>query len=137
MTYFPDLGSQSMLMSASFVRAVGWLSRHHPYSQGHVSDAPKARLNDYCRRWGLSCEALWWPVCAGVHRCEFCLQFMAAGHFGVPAQDVLYVCPEMIGHYVEAHGYLPPREFLDALLVAPVPGTEEYAAAVASFREHN
>jgi hypothetical protein len=29
-----------------------------------------------------------------------------------------YVAPVLVLHYVVAHGYLPPQEFIDAVLVA-------------------
>jgi hypothetical protein len=71
----------------------------------------------------------------GFHRCELCREFTSHRNLGVPADDLLYVAPEMISHYVEEHEYLPPREFIDAVLASPMPGTEEYASAVAHFRE--
>jgi hypothetical protein len=39
----------------------------------------------------------------------------------------------MIAHYVTEHGYLPPPEFVAAVMACPLPGTEEYLAAVAPF----
>jgi hypothetical protein len=41
----------------------------------------------------------------------------------------------MVAHYVEAHRYAPPDEFVAAVLSAPLPGTPEYHEAVAAFRE--
>ncbi|WP_457757930.1 DUF7919 family protein [Streptomyces rubiginosohelvolus] len=29
---------------------------------------------------------------------------------------VAYAAPELVAHYVEAHGYLPPIEFMEAVL---------------------
>jgi hypothetical protein len=66
----------------------------------------------------------------GVHTCELCGSFKAGGNLGVPGDGVLYVAPEMIAHYVSAHGYLPPDEFVQAVSVSPLPGTEEYERAV-------
>jgi hypothetical protein len=39
----------------------------------------------------------------------------------------------MVAHYVEKHEYLPPPEFIDAVLAAPAPGTEDYRRAVGPF----
>jgi hypothetical protein len=39
----------------------------------------------------------------------------------------------MLQHYVEAHAYAPPEEFVQALLASPLPGTSEYEMAVAPF----
>lgn len=32
------------------------------------------------------------------------------------AADECYIAPVMIVHYIELHNYLPPREFMDAVL---------------------
>jgi hypothetical protein len=48
---------------------------------------------------------------------------------------VLYVAPAMIGHYVEHHEYAPPAEFIAAVATSPLPGTSEYQAGCAVFRE--
>jgi hypothetical protein len=47
---------------------------------------------------------------------------------------LLFVAPEMVAHYVEAHHYRPPAQFITAVTESPLPGTDEYRAAVASFR---
>lgn len=38
-----------------------------------------------------------------------------------------YAAPALIYHYVEAHHYKPPEEFLRALCEGPKPGSAEYA----------
>ena len=74
----------------------------------------------------------------GVHTCELCHNFMAPANVGIPTEDLLYVAPEMISHYVEQHNYLPPQEFANAVSDSPIPGTRQYRTAVAHFRElHN
>jgi hypothetical protein len=55
-------------------------------------------------------------------------------NFGVPRTGLLFAAPEMLSHYVEAHGYRPPDEFIVAVLQSPLPGTAEYLAEVATFR---
>src|SRR5438874_9017018 len=49
---------------------------------------------------------------------------------GVPGEDCLFVAPEMVAHYVDAHQYRPPEEFVEAVLECPDLGTPAYAAAV-------
>jgi hypothetical protein len=71
----------------------------------------------------------------GVHTCELCNSNTAGGFIGVPAGPLLYVAPEMVGHYVEAHRYVPPIEFVTAVMKAPLPGSKEYAIAVLQFRQ--
>ena len=70
----------------------------------------------------------------GFHSCEFCENALGVRNLGVPAGDVLFVAPEMVCHYVEQHGYLPPAEFVAAVLASPLPGTPQYTEAVAGFR---
>jgi hypothetical protein len=62
-----------------------------------------------------------------------CCLSSAAGNVSVPAGAVLFVAPEMVAHYVEKHGYLPPQEFVEAVLAAPLPGTPNYTDAVEPF----
>jgi hypothetical protein len=71
-----------------------------------------------------------WPVAGGLHTCEFCGFFKASGNIGVPAENLLYVAPEMVAHYVDLHGYLPPPEFIEAVMRCPSQGSPEYADAV-------
>lgn len=34
----------------------------------------------------------------------------------VMGSGVAYAAPELVAHYVEAHGYLPPADFIEAVL---------------------
>jgi hypothetical protein len=111
--------------------AVGWLEPEFPYPRGAVPPAFAARLREFARRWGESVEALEGGVAMGYHTCGFCGKAHGSGTFGVPSGDTLYWCPELVAHYVEQHGYAPPAEFVAAVMACPLPGTPEYAAAVA------
>jgi hypothetical protein len=111
--------------------AVGWLEPGFAYSQGTVPPAFAARLTEFARRWIDSIEALDGGVAMGYHTCGFCRAAHGSGTFGVPSGATLYWCPELVAHYVERHGYAPPAEFVAAVMVCPLPGTPEYAAAVA------
>ncbi|MBL8793993.1 MAG: hypothetical protein JNM56_08810 [Planctomycetia bacterium] len=44
----------------------------------------------------------------------------------MPAGNLLYIFPEMIVHYIEAHGYKPPAEFMAALLRSPFRDDDEF-----------
>src|SRR5262249_22062005 len=117
------------------VRAIGWLSDQHPFPTGDTPPEFLARLKEFCRRWGDGLEPLAWSFFLGPHRCELCGRCQASGNIGVPAGEVLYAAREMVAHYVEVHRSAPPAEFVAAVLSAPLPGTPEYADAVAAFRE--
>lgn len=133
--WYPDLGTETQVWKAPCVRAVGWLDAEHEFPRGPSPPEVRERLAYFARLWGQSTQALGWAAAGGPHRCHVCSAFLASGNFGIPAGDVLYVCPEMIAHYVSAHDYLPPTEFLDAMMSAPGPGTIAYAVRVARFRD--
>src|SRR5262249_33771499 len=135
MSFFPDLCTITMAASGEHVRAVGWLARRHPFPTGDVSASFLRRLKSFAKRWRLNSEALGFGVFRGLHTCELCGGCRMHGNFGVPAGDLLYVAPEMIVHYIEEHEYAPPSEFIEAVLAAPLPGTEGYGEALAVFRE--
>jgi len=59
----------------------------------------------------------------GFHECEFCSPTgaeklaMGTGELWVPGTgDLIYVAPKLVAHYIEAHGYLPPQEFMEAVV---------------------
>jgi hypothetical protein len=137
MSHIPDMKAVGGRMVA-----VGWLHPTHPYPRGTAPTEFVTRLAEFARNWGNSIDALNWGAAGGFHECEFCTKplpsrrfgnDLASGTFGVPAGDRIFYCPEMISHYVVEHGYLPPAEFVSAVVACPVPGTPEYAAAAEPF----
>ncbi len=114
MSWFPDMGTFTMIDAGDHVRAVGWLSRKHRFTKGNVPAEFRARLREFAAKWDQSADALGWGIFKGLHRCELCLlrRFTASGNFGVPYGDLLFAVPEMISHYVEVHHYHPPVEFI-------------------------
>jgi hypothetical protein len=75
-----------------------------------------------------------WQYCylAGLHDCEFCLYEPPMGlhNLFVPAGDRIYVCPELILHYMIAHHYRPPHEFCQAVLACPEMRSKSYFDAL-------
>jgi hypothetical protein len=129
--YFPDLTPYEYggTEPQANVLNVGWLSAAHPVSSG----APDERLIAALRRLAVSPVNLY----RGSHLCEFCPRpptKLSPG--GIPMLDPLpgttgngeiritatngttYVAPVLILHYVVAHGYQPPQEFVDAAIHA-------------------
>jgi hypothetical protein len=131
--YFPDLGTITQIVSAPYVRAVGWLDASQSFPTGVSESRVVDRIRAFAAAWGSSVKALGWPIFMGMHTCNLCGVARASGNFGVPRGEVLFVCPEMIVHYVADHGYLPPGEFLDAIITVDTPGTDGYARSVAMF----
>jgi hypothetical protein len=129
--YFPDLTpyEYGRTEPQANVLNVGWLSAAHPVSSG----ASDERLIAALRRLADSPVNLY----RGSHLCEFCPRpptKLSPG--GIPMLDPLpgttgngeiritatngttYVAPVLILHYVVAHGYQPPQEFVDAAINA-------------------
>ena len=122
------------------VLSVGWLDAQHPYPTGDVPDAVAQCLWEYCR---IRVEAT-----RGLHECELCPKLEPGRHvtregetlllgsaeIRVFAEGVVFAAPNLVYHYVVDHHYLPPDEFLRAILDGkPRPGTAEYAALVAEY----
>jgi hypothetical protein len=80
----------------------------------------------------------------GYHSCQFCPwevpepepivvggEALSMGRLNlfVPGEDCVYVAPSLIAHYIQAHRYSPPKEFVDAVLRCPEMHSEEYLHA--------
>jgi len=139
-SWYQDLGTQSMMAEGAYVRAVGWLSIRYPFPTGSVPPEFLRRLFKFVDRSRESEKVLGWPQLsmAGHHVCELCPEtsegyFIGYRNFGVPSGGLLYVAPELIKHYVVDHAYRPPAEFIAALMVCPIPGTKEYRRLASPF----
>jgi hypothetical protein len=133
MSWYADLSNETDVMSGSHIRAVGWLSIDQGFSKGPSPLEFLAKLKLLVSKWSESIEDLefcWFP---GGQDCEFCGTCYCSGNLGVPRGELLYVAPEMVSHYVECHSYLPPLEFIAAVMASPLPGTPEYQEMVARF----
>jgi len=51
----------------------------------------------------------------GYHRCEICRSIHDHGEVWIEVGATRYVLPRMILHYVDAHSYLPPPQFVSDL----------------------
>jgi hypothetical protein len=76
----------------------------------------------------------WEPVIAlGWHTCDLCLdEPRATGvkNLFIPGDGVVYVCPELVTHYMSVHRYQAPGCFCEAVLKCPPIGSEEYLQAL-------
>lgn len=142
MTWYPDLSPCDYFgdeLSGS-VRAIGWLSRQHPYPRGEVSAEVFERL----------CQLLqnpWDPAVAtaGMHLCEFCrftggtgvaqyqgyrISGVSASSLFIPGEGIIYVAPTAIAHYIDAHEYCPADEFCRAVMSCPEMRSMAYLKAI-------
>ncbi|WP_344615200.1 hypothetical protein [Dactylosporangium salmoneum] len=104
-------------------RNVGWLSAEHPFERGPVPDWFAGALLDAIGNPSVN-------QYRGLHDCEFCppgegrgivdprpgRSFLAYHEIRVPAgPGVMFAAPALIWHYVTAHEYRPPAEFVEAV----------------------
>lgn len=110
--------------------SVGWLSGETPYnSSGSMHERAAQQLLRECSRPR--------SLSLGTHYCELCLPDVRTLGNGeahvIGADGTVFCAPQMVGHYVTEHSYVPPSEFVDALM-APRPlawnGTAEQLCAV-------
>lgn len=97
---------------------VGWLCHERDHPKGKAPEGLAAALHRLAARDRVQ-------QTRGYHFCPWCarttlgrLDNCARGsaEIRVAGDGVVYAAPELIAHYVEAHGYLPPDEFVHAVM---------------------
>jgi hypothetical protein len=132
MAYYPDLSRYEYLLQDEILNAggypelgmpfvnVGWLASAREYPRGETDVAFQERLALFCLPHSV------WTLCMGSHTCEFCAEARGSYEIWVVGREKLYAAPVLIHHYVIAHGYRPPDEFIEALMECPVPESREF-----------
>ncbi len=106
---------------------VGWFSANESFRKGELTERFILELSKLVEE----------PVnlYRGVHYCEFCpppefekipdriisrvVKYCPNGNGEIRVNGrsgIIYVAPVLIYHYVKEHGYLPPKEFVNAVL---------------------
>lgn len=114
--YFDDLTSYiaEPFGDPKHAVTVGWLEKGYPFKTG---SAPRPLLSRL-RKLAKNPKKLMW----GFHACDICTPSwrqrpQGNGEIHVISSDgTTYVAPTLIVHYIKAHDYLPPAEFIDAVL---------------------
>jgi len=134
-SFIPDLKPIQEFDGGYSIRAVAWLTDTQPFTAGPVS----AKFLNVLRQ---HIEKAWQPFyMAGDHECELCKKgflrqaFSSSFNLFIPSGSVLYFSPIMVEHYILAHGYQPPDEFIEAVIASPAQETPEYFQAVRPFAE--
>ncbi len=109
--------------------AVGWLERRHAFPTGFGVIAVEV----FAKLAALLTDP-WQPaVAAGWHACDLCLykpEAMGAKNVFVPGDGKVFVAPELILHYMNAHRYTPPDEFCRAVVACPPMRSQPYRKAL-------
>ncbi len=90
---------------------VGWLAAGQPFPTGVTSAEFRDKLARLCQQR--------FKQTRGVHGCEFCTgrdRPRSSSEMRVSLGDRVYAAPSLVHHYVVAHDYRPPDEFVAAVL---------------------
>ncbi len=130
MTHYADLtpytyskGSADSVLKATGLPTlnVGWLEQGQPFTTGETSKEFQEKLREFCQP---EYEAL---VTRGFHFCEFCNKgAYCHAEIRVLGAKAIYAAPVLIHHYVIAHNYKPPEEFIEATLSSEHPSSADY-----------
>lgn len=138
--YYKDFSKYGYLKEEDSFN-VGWLGDLHNYSKGDVSEEFLDYLWVYLR----------YPVnvCRGFHECEFCKNQQGGvplieykgenrkvGYYEIrifSKNGTVYAAPSLIFHYIVAHKYKPPQEFVDAVIEAGNIYDEEYYNRIVNY----
>lgn len=116
MSFFPDLTPYTYFHSDDDPPGtvnVGWLDAAHPYPTGRTSKAFRAKLAKLCeRRVKQTRGRFHCPFCKGLERDRAA----SSAEMRVPGNGRVYAAPLLVHHYVVAHDYWPPDEFVAAVL---------------------
>lgn len=122
MAFYEDLSPYNYTHYCEQELNVGWLEKGQPFPIGDVPEEFLNKLELYTQRNFLIFKT------KGMHRCEFCSENHGSSNEIRVISDsgIAYAAPTLILHYIAEHKYLPPQEFVDAVLTGPIPGSEEY-----------
>jgi hypothetical protein len=124
--FFRDLEMYRYAIPAPLkdVVAVGWLSRTNDYP---IGDAPSGFVDALARLL----PSYRVNQTRGFHECEFCSKspftyevqpgktiVLGSAEIWVPSADqgMIYAAPDLVYHYVKEHRYLPPANFIQAVM---------------------
>ena len=141
MSYYPDLSPYEYtpydIEAGISSLNIGWLAASEPYNQGVTSVEFQEKLLQFCAK-----DCVY--HCLGYDDCEFCENhdsvirvhcdgeevWLGNGEIRVIGDSATYAAPTLIYHYVVAHNYRPPDEFIEAVLTGPLPGSRVHQALI-------
>lgn len=102
--------------------AIGWLNREDDYPKGgkNISIQFIKKLQDIFQQNKFKGGKI-----RGFSACKVCVkiypnfegcQYLGSCKLWIPQNDIIYVMPDFIIHHVSEHDYLPPKEFIKAVL---------------------
>lgn len=122
MAFFADMSPHTYSPTRGLeVLNVGWLDLGQPFPVGPTSQQFQDALIELCRH----------PIILprGFHLCWFCRRSgqdqAGNGQIRVLSpKGVWYAAPTLVYHYVSAHQYSPPTDFVESVLSPDASGTD-------------
>ena len=114
MTFFDDFSPYTYLHPEEEQPGtvnIGWLDGWHPFPVGKTSKAFRRKLQQISLRRVKRTR--------GFYSCDFCKgrdKPHGSAEIRVIGDRRVYAAPELVCHYVVAHAYKPPEEFIAAVL---------------------
>ena len=139
MTYFKDLNPVRYHDGACCVDdwycpllAIGWLEKGHDFPTGICPSRVIDRLTELRSKFRTAFPA---HSFRGWHDCSVCSEEVGLLHDShinlfIPGRDVIYLATGRVDHYIDVHSYVPPKAFIEALMMCPDPESVEYKAAL-------
>jgi hypothetical protein len=115
--------------------AVGWLRRNQDFATGKTSAEFRTKLLPFCHPEATVCanpKPMTCPLCGKTVEIEMDGDTVVLGsaEIRVIGDEDIYAAPDLIFHYVTAHQYKPPTEFVQAVLHGPDPDSAEFRALI-------
>jgi hypothetical protein len=122
---------------------VGWLRRKQDFATGNVTSTKpgtssaefSAKLLPFCHPDSTVCrqrKAMPCPICGETVEVEIDGEGVVLGsaEIRIIGDEDIYAAPDLIYHYVTAHNYKPPTEFVQAVAQGPDPDSIEFRALI-------
>ena len=121
--------------------AVGFLTRKYPFQTGKVPAGFLPRLLAFCHPDKTVCHTM------GTRKSPFDNEHitieidgeahkLGAAEIRVLGKDDIFAAPDLIYHYVRDHNYMPPAEFVEAVMKGPNPESAEFRALINTLRNY-
>ena len=114
---------------------IGWLENTRKFNKGRVPDQVLFKLWEYIKCPFREKRGVYWNKTLDMFP-----QYFKAKYNGyeIPLGDAeirvideenkcVYAAPNLVLHYIMNHHYLPPKEFLNAVMYGPKPNSDKYS----------
>ena len=121
--------------------AVGFLTRKRPFPTGKPPAGFAKKLLTYCHPAKTVCHTM------GKRKSPFDNRHieveidgetvtLGGAEIRIIGEEEIYAAPDLIYHYVVEHQYLPPKEFVKAVMEGPSADASEFRALVNTLRAY-